>query len=343
MRLEPSVDAVEPDFLDRAAESVLENVPSEPLLSPDEEMLREALAEVVGGVRDALEGHAPAPFKKAQVERGRLLHALRGAVLAEWSSDEDHSLLETMRAFETTERALGAADVGVAASPFSRNLLREVVHLLLSPLGSVVMIAGTLREERVGPLNEKQHRQLGIIHRAATSAASASSDILTLTSPEEHYGASQRFSVADTLTTVADVVRPVTEARGSRLVVRVGVEKPRRGPVNALTQALLGLATRLALMTRDGTVEFDVTAGEGEAVSFSLTGRGTPGSEREEKDPFLLFRTDPGSDGYTLSPEALSFSAGRQTLRSMGSDLEVDTADDGALTLRFEMALPLAE
>ncbi|MEX2471166.1 MAG: hypothetical protein WEA34_03245 [Gemmatimonadota bacterium] len=342
MRLEPAVDGVEPDFLERAAESVVENAPAEPLLSPDGDMLRAALAKVVEGVRDVLAGQEPAPLKKAQVDRVRLLRSLRGAVLDAWS-DEDGSLLETMRAFETTERAMSEGDEGVAASPFSRNLLREVVHLLLSPLGSVVMLVGTLREERAGPLNEKQHRQLGIIHRAATSAASASSDILTLISPEEYYGAPQRFSVADIIATVADVVRPLTEARDSRLDVRVEVDQPRRGPVNALTQALLGLATRLALMTRDGTVELDADARDGDAVSFSLTGRSAPGSAREERDPFLLFRTDPGSDGYTLSPEALSFSAGRQTLRAMDSDLEVDTADDGALTLRFEMTLPLAE
>lgn len=342
MNLEPAVDAVEPDFLERAAGCVLENAPAEPLLSPDEEMLREALTEIADAVRDVLAGHEPAPPKPAQVDRGRLLRSLRGAVLESWS-DDDGSLLETMRAFETTGRAMRGTDEGVAASPFSRSLLREVVHLLLSPLGSVVMLIGMMREERTGPLSEEQHRQLRIVHRAATSAASASSDILTLTSPEEHYGASQRFSVADTVATVADVVRPVTEARGSRLEVRVEVEQSRRGPVNGLAQALLGLATRLALMTRDGTLELDVEAREGDAVSFSLTGRGVPGSARDEKDPFLMFRTDPGSEGYTLSPEALSFSAGRQTLRAMGSDLDVDTAHDGALTLRFEMTLPVAE
>lgn len=342
MNLGSAVDAVEPDFLERAAEAVIENAPAEPLLSPDEGMLREALAEVVEGVRDVLAGHEPAPLKQAQVDRGRLLRSLRGAVLEAWS-EEDGSLLETMLAFETTERGMSEADEGVAASPFSRSLLREVVHLLLSPLGSVVMLVGMLREERTGPLTEEQHRQLRIVHRAATSAASASSDILTLTSPEAHYGLRQRFSVAETIATVADVVRPVAEARGSRLEVRVEVEPSRCGPVNGLARALLGLATRLALMTRDGTLELGVEAREGDAVSFSLTGRGVPASARDEKDPFLLFRTDPGSDGYTLSPEALAFSAGRQTVRAMGSELEVDTADDGTLTLRFEMTLPVAE
>lgn len=341
MRLEPAVDASEPDFLERAAESVVESCSKEPLFAPDEAMLREALAEVVGGVRDALAGHEPAPPTHTQVDRCRLLRSLRGAVLDGWS-DEDGPLLETLRAFETTERVLGGNDGDVAASPFSRSLLREVVHLLLSPLGSVVMLAGMLRDEHAGPLNESQHRQLRIIHRAAISAASASSDLLTLTSPEEHYGGSRRFSVSDTVAIVADVVRPVTEARGSELVVREEVEGPRRGPENALAQALLGLAVRVALMTRNGTVALDVEGTEGETVSFSLTSRGGSRTVDDEDDPFLMFRTDPGSEGYTLSPEALSFSAGRHIVRAMGSDLEVGTADDGALTLRFEMTLPVA-
>jgi signal transduction histidine kinase len=261
MNLESDLGIPEPDFLERAAASVIENRPAVPLLSPDQDMLRQALAEVIEGVRDALAGSEPTPPKHTQVDRCLLLRSLRGVVLEDWS-DEDGSLLETVRAFEATERALGAADEDVAASPFSRSLLREVVHLLLSPLGSVVMLAGMMLEERQGPLNEQQQRQLRIIHRAATSAATASSDILTLTSPEKYYGASRRFSVTDTVAIVADVVRPVTEARGSELTTRAQVERTRRGPASGLAQALLGLATRVALMTRDGTVELDVDGTE---------------------------------------------------------------------------------
>lgn len=343
MRMESALDVAAPDFLERAAETVVQEwCPTEPLLSPDEDMLREALAVVVEGVRDAMAGLEPALSTHAHVDRRRLLSSLRGAVLEEWS-EEDGSLLEVLRAFEATERMLEGADGDVAASPFSRSLLREVVHLLVSPLGSVVMLAGRLRGEGLGPLNEEQHRLLAIIHRAATSAASMSSDLLTLTSPEEHFGGLRRFSVADMVASVADVVRPVTEARGSELVVRERVEGPRRGPASGLARALLGLAMRMALMTRNGTVELDVDGTEGDLVSFSLTGRDGSGTADHEEDPFLMFRTGPGAEGYTLSAQALAFSAGRQTLRAMGSDLEVATSDGGALELRFELTLPVTD
>ena len=115
------------------------------------------------------------------------------------------------------------------------------------------------------------------------------------------------------------------------------------GPANGLAQVLLGLAVRIALTTREGTVELDVDGAEGAVVSFSLTRRGGPGTSVQEDDPFLMFRTGPGAEGYTLSADALSFATGRQTLQAMGSDLEVGTADDGALTLRFDIALPSAE
>jgi len=333
--------AYAPDFLERAAASVVEKFPLEPLLSPEVGMLRRVLADLVQGVRDALVGSDPRPPKHAPVDPCSLLRSLRGEVLDEWS-DEDGSLLETLQAFEATERVILAADEGVGANRFSRSLLREVVHLLVSPLGSVVLLAGRLQEERGGPLTEEQQRQVRIIHRAATSAATASSDILTLTTPEEHYRGSRRFSVGDTVTVVADVVRPVTEARGTELIVRGEVERARRGPANGLARALLGLTTRVALMTRNGTVELDVQGGDGDKVSFSLSSRGELGGAHEEGDPFLMFRNGPGSDGYTLSAEALAFSAGRQILRAMGSDLEVHEANDGALTLRFEMTLPTA-
>jgi len=342
MRLHSDLGALDLDFLERAAQSVVETCPTEPLLSPPEKMLREALAEVVEGVRDALAGHQPAIPAHTQVDRQLLLRRLRSAVLDSWSG-EDASLLATLRAFEATERVLAGSDEGVGASPFSRSLLREVVHLLLSPLGSVVMLAGMLREERAGALNEVQRRQLRIIHRAAVSAASMSRDLLTLSSPEEEIRSDGRFSVAETVARVADVIRPVTEARGSELVVREGVQLPRRGPANVLAQALLGLGLRAALMTRDGTLQLDVAVTDGHGVSFALTGRGGGGKLHLEEDAFLPFRSGDGSEGFTLSPEGLAFSAARQLLRGVGSDLEVGTTLDGALTLRFEMTLPIAD
>jgi len=336
-----------PDVLERATECAIRAYVTEPLLTPDEELLRAALSALAEDVRMAMDGHAPAQSEGMQLDRLRLLRMLRAAVLQEWPED-DGPLLPTMRAFEATERALSEghehASPTDVLSPFSRNVLREVSHLLRSPLGSIVMLTQTLREERSGPLTEAQRHQLNIIYRAALGAAATAGDLLTLTSREERFVSARRFSVAETVETIADLVRPVTEARRSELVVRKNDQRHRMGPASAVGEALLGLALRTALMTREGTVEIEASAGEGDILAFSVTSRGAAVAEANDRvDLLQVFRADPESDSYTISPEGLAFSAAREIIRSIGSELHVDTSPEGSMTLLFRMELPVAD
>jgi signal transduction histidine kinase len=335
-----------PDFVERATERVIETSLIEPLLTPDEGLLRDELSAVAEGVRIALDGQVPVQNRGTQLDRLRLLRMLRAAVLEDWSGD-DGSLLATMRAFEATEQALGEGGEHAPStnvlSPFSRNVLREVSHLLRSPLGSIVMLTEMLREQS-GPLSESQGHRLNIIYRAALSAAATAGDLLTLTSREERFETVRRFSVAETLATIADIVRPVTEARGSELVVRQDVEGHRLGPASAVGEALLGLALRAALMTHEGKVELEASACEGDILEFSVTSDGAGGGWASEKgDPLQIFRTAPDSDSYTISQDGLAFSAAREIIRSIGSELHVDASPEGPLTLLFRIALPVVD
>jgi K+-sensing histidine kinase KdpD len=336
-----------PDFLERATACVIRTHVTEPLLTPDEGLLRGELSALAEDVRMAMDGHAPAQSEGMELNRLRLLRMLRAAVLQEWPED-DGPLLPTMRAFEATERALserdGHASPTDVLSPFSRNVLREVSHLLRSPLGSIVMLTETLREERSGPLSEAQRRQLNIIYRAALGAAATAGDLLTLTSREEHFERARRFSVAETVETIADLVRPVTEARSSELVVRKNDARHRMGPASAVGEALLGLALRAALMTREGTVELEASAGEGDILAFSVTScGGGVAAEDDRVDLLRIFRVGPDSDSYTISPEGLAFAAAREIVRSIGSELHVDASPEGKMTLLFRIALPVAD
>jgi signal transduction histidine kinase len=335
------------DALARATERVIRAYPTEPPLTPDEGLLRAELSAVAEAVRMAAGGRAPLQTGAARLDCLRLLRMLRASVLQSWS-DDDGPLLATMLAFEATERVLieraEHAPPTDVLSPFSRNVLREVSHLLRSPLGSIVMLTETLREDRSGPLSEGQRRQLNIIYRAALSAAATAGDLFTLTSSQEHFASARRFSVAETVEAIADMVRPVTEARKSELVVRNNVERHRLGPASAVAEALLGLALRVALMTREGRVELEASSDEGDYLAFSVTGHGAGAvPESDAEDPLQVFRTDPDSDSYTISPEGLAFSAARAIIRSIGSELHVDASPEGRLTLLFRIALPAAD
>jgi signal transduction histidine kinase len=336
-----------PDCLERAISQLTSAHSPMVSLAPDARLMRSELAVVAEVVRKAVDGRVPGPPERMQMDRLRLLRMLRSAVLEVWT-DDDGSPLPTMRAFESAERALSAAGEGrppgEALSPFSRNLLREVAHLLRSPLGSMVVLTEALREERAGPLTEAQRRQIGIIYRAALSAASTATDLLTLTSQDQLVERERRFSVAETVRTVADVVRPVTEVRNSHLSVGGDVAGYRRGPESAIRQALLGLALRAALMTREGRLDIEAWGHDPELVRLSVTIH-DPGDTSADAvvDPLEIFRPDPESGSFTLSRDGIAFSAAREIIRTVGSELEVASLPEGGFSLSFSVVLPVAD
>lgn len=336
------------DCFERAIGQLTSAHSSVALLAPDAGLMRSELSAVAEVVRNAVDGRAPRPPERMQMDRLRLLRMLRSAFLDVWT-DDDGSLLPTMRAFESTERALNAAGgvraPGEALSPFSRNLLREVAHLLRSPLGSIVVLTEALREERAGPLTEAQQHQIAIIYRAALSAASTATDLLTLTSPDELVGRERRFSVSEMVRTVADVVRPVTEARNSCLSVGADVAGYRRGPESAIGQALLGLALRAALMTREGKVDIGASCRDPDLVRLSVTMHdgGDVTAAAAVVDLLQIFRPDAESGTFTIAPDGIAFSAAREIIRTVGSELEVASLPEGGFCLSFSVALPMAD
>lgn len=343
--MKAAVDAVQParvDALDRAAERVLSSRLGD--LAQDSDLLQRELREVAEGVRSALatghcEFHAP-----GELDRARLLGALRTQLLRSWPR-ADVPLLPIMQAFEVANEALAtsaeASTLAEVLEPTSRSVLREVAHLLRSPLGSIVMLADTLRGERSGPLSDIQKYQLDIIHRAALAVASTAGDLLTHMgeAPEKH---SRPLSVADTMEAVADVVRPVAEARRCRVIVQASVEGLRVGPTSALTRVLLALALRLADMTQDGSMELGAR-GEGRVVHFSVRARGIRERVTVGADELLtVFCTDPNVGGPTLSVSALALSGARTMLEQLGSEFSIESPSRDELLVTFSMPLPPA-
>jgi len=338
------------DHLDRAAERVLREHGGDSIVDLDDDALRSEVETVVTLVRHASGGgrlEAPGP---ELLDRARVLHALRTALVADWS-DADGSILPMMEAIEVVQRHLvewvDDASVTDVLAPFAQGLVREVAHLLRSPLGSVAMLAALLGEERSGPLNEMQKRQLDIIYRAALGATSLTADLVTLIDQKQCGGESEQFTVSDMMHRVADVARPVAEARGCELAVRCLVDGPRFGPASRLGQALLEIVLRAAMGVRDGRVELAAEPAGRVDVHFSVssTSGGRPAAngtkEDEISDDILrVLRVDAGSGVHSLSTEGLGLSAARTILRSIGSDLEVDQSRRGVLRLTTCLALP---
>ncbi len=210
--------------------------------------------------------------------------------------------------------------------------------MMRSPLGSVVMLAATLKEGVGGDLTALQEKHLGLIHRAVVSLAAMSNDLLALTGEDDELRIEPAmFAVDGTVEAVADAVAPVARERGVDLQVRSGGIGRRVGREAALKRALVNLALNAVLLVREGTLEL-TAEGDGDAgVRFRV--RATAASE----DPgslFVAFAPQGDTDDYTISPRGLGFAVARDVVRRMGSALQVERPPEGGLELSFTLRLP---
>jgi signal transduction histidine kinase len=274
--------------------------------------------------------------------RRRALDGVRAAVLRGWPEGAPpDALLQLMRAIEAVGEALAAPQPpsesrAPALDPFTRRLLREVAHLLRSPLGSVVMLADALSQ---GRLEETQRRQTRIIGRAALSLASTAGDLLTATSEADELGSPQPFSLARLLAATAEVVRPITEERGVSLETGMPEDSDERlGHPGVLGRILLNLAIHAALETREGSLRVHARASDGDEMVFEVVG--AAGSSRPDELSHV-FRASAQWNDLSLAPRALGLAIARDLLRRVGAELDVSDHEERR-TFSFRLALPPA-
>lgn len=291
-----------------------------------EEQLEDLLAALEGVLTQGRVGDIP----RGSLDRLQLLRALRSEILRTWTGEGD-GLLELMLALEEVQDELPEARhdaaIGASLTPFARELLHEVAHLLRSPLGSIVMLTDMLRDEVLGPLTDAQARQVDIIHRAALGITHTAEDLLTLADERERTDRSETFSVTDLLELVEDVLAPVAESKGQSLRVHAEVEGLRKGPALALRDVVLSLGLRAALEGDGDEIELAAVEGEGDGVRFAVqTHRASDSSpsdgERRDRRTFEVFRIDRETGEFTISPEGLGVAAAMKILEGLGCELE---------------------
>jgi signal transduction histidine kinase len=269
-----------------------------------------------------------------------LLRALRTEVLREWP-EEGPSPLALMQAMEVTQDLVLGARVAPAVedalTPSSRTMLREVAHMLRSPLGSIVILSDALRDQGESLTTERRNKQLAIIYRAALGVAEFAGSILSLVGDGEVEPPAE-FSARRILEVVADVAAPVAQVRESEISVHVADDSRAVAPEAMVGRALLGMTLRAVLRTRGGTVRLEATRDSGGRCAFAVVARGLGVTPEPEVARLLqVFHLDPETQSYTLSQEGLALVATERLIRGLGSELRVEAGDADELRLSFSL------
>ena len=219
----------------------------------------------------------------------------------------------------------------------------EVAHDMRSPLGAILMLVQMVLERE--PLQEERAQQLRIVYSAAFGLNALVNDLVDSVQPEARLLESSpvRFSVADTVGAVRDIVQPVAAEKGLQLRVKMPDGELRTGHPAALQRVLLNLTTNALKYTDRGSVTLAARELSATRMEFSVsdTGRGVPQAQLA-----TLFR--PFQRGSVRSPATTFPSAGiglalcRRLVASMGGTLSVESQEGRGTIVRVELDLPNA-
>jgi signal transduction histidine kinase len=280
----------------------------------------------------------------AHLLQGLRAQMLSSAMLDEASAEDLLALLATL---ERTQEQLqtGAVDssfLTMLSSLRGPELMVELAHDLRSPLTSILFLSETLRNQHSGPVNDLQHRQLGIIYSAALTMVSMAGDVIELVRGGQSLVEAEPapFSIAHTMDSICDLVRPMLEEKEVVLRERRPQADQRLGFPLALNRVLLNLTTNAIKFTEKGFVEISAEELPGGLIHFSVRDSGN-GIEPDAMDQlFEPFHTGPLRDRIGFSGAGLGLSICRRLVAAMGGELEVESNPGWGTRFHFQLHVP---
>lgn len=231
------------------------------------------------------------------------------------------------------------------SGPDGLNLVVEVAHDIRSPLTSIRCLAETLERGQSGPVTDVQRKQLRLIYSAALGLSSMASDVIEIARRGDVLadGEAVPFSVAETLESVVDMVRPIAAEKGLAVRFEGPITDQRMGRPIGLSRVILNLTTNALKFTDEGSVEIISRATGISRVEFSVrdTGRGiSEDAKARLYQPFRRSSGRYGRSGHFFSGTGLGLAMCRKLLGAMGSELKFETATEVGTRFYFELDLP---
>ena len=282
----------------------------------------------------------------------RLLGLVQSELLRSWSEASSTSPLRLLRHLQALEAVRDALEHDVSEQ-FGAQLggsngldfLVQIVHDLRSPLTSILFLAETLMQERSGPVNERQQRQLGLIYSAAFGLSSLTSDTIELACGGDQLADDRPapLSVTELLESVCDIVRPIAAEKGLTVSVTLPTTDLRLGHALALRRVLLNLTTNALKFTERGSVNIAAVEQAPTRVGFSVRDTG-PGINPEAlANLFHPFRRSAKAGRYLFSGTGLGLALTRRLVRAMGSELFLETRPGWGTQFWFDLEFPPAD
>lgn len=273
------------------------------------------------GVKRWLLVHAQAVFS----DSGKVLRVVGTAT--DITRLKEQELVLEQRVAERTEEFRAAKDLAERATAVKTEFLAGVSHELRTPLNSVVGFTEVLLEKTVGPLNDRQEKQLTIVRDAARRLRTLISDLLDISRIE-----SGRTEIRPEPVAISELVGRVVEgfeldARRKGLALHVDTGDSLGEIVTdagRVEQILGNLVSNAIKYTAAGSVSVRTGIVDGEVlISVSDTGVGIDPAEHERIfNPFVQLQRVAGQphDGV-----GLGLAISRKLAEALGGSILVES------------------
>jgi len=323
-------------------------------LAPDD--VRQELARAVDGTRDYFQFHhrlSDGTIRDVEVYSGpiavhgrRLLYSIIHDV-----TERHHAAAELDRYKKELERLLRRRtdDLMKTSAELQQTTLvgeafYENVGLeLRTPLHTIIGFSDVLTRGMAGPLNEEQHRQVGMILDAGKTLGALLDDVLELSRLDTGIERCdpEQFDISDLVTSVVLGIRPIAEERGIDIDVLVpaGSSLDAYTDRNKLEQIILQLLSNALKYTIEGTVTIEVSCDEAGWCSIRVSDTGIGIEPGELPHIFEEFRQVAKKSAGTHEGTGLGLALSKRLAEILKGSISAESDPGEGAT--FTLHLPL--
>jgi signal transduction histidine kinase len=228
-----------------------------------------------------------------------------------------------------------------SADRLKSAFLATMSHELRTPLNSIIGFTGILMQERPGPLNDEQKKQLGMTQNSARHLLSLINDVLDISKIEagQLKIIVQNFSLPEVINKVVETSNPFADKKNLKLTVAIedNVSEIRSDKLR-VHQILLNLVNNAIKFTDAGSIIIECQkVNDHIKIKISDTGMGIENDKLE-----LLFKPFMQIDtGLTRKYEGtgLGLSICRKLTEMLNGKIEVESVYGSGST--FTITLPM--
>jgi PAS domain S-box-containing protein len=246
--------------------------------------------------------------------------------------------LEAVVATRTAELA-EARDRAEAADRLKSAFLATMSHELRTPLNSIIGFTGVLLMGRVGPLNEEQAKQLGMVKGSAQHLLALINDVLDLSKIEagQLQVESAPFDVRRVLEQAIRALMPQADRKGLSLVAELSPDVGALvGDSRRFEQILLNLLSNAVKFTDAGRITVACGPRDGWLVT-SVADTGIGIRPEELKGLFRPFQQLESGISRRYEGTGLGLSICRRLLDLLGGDIAVESEFGKGSTFTFRI------